>query len=155
MDTATDLLKAIPDSALFASAGALLVSIALQYVKKWAQLQSDKVIAFVLLCLSFVPVAISYITNEATLNPNFLGKWTFIIMGLSQLAYRFAVKPVTNVFEDAKKLRVMGAQAGLAGVEFPSPVVPVNPNVMNAVTPQAGQYEETPVHTPVSQEFGA
>lgn len=100
-----NLYHQVPSSAwhaLFASAG---VSVVLQKVKKWLSLQSPAIIHFLLIVFSFIPVAINYLMGAASTNPKVLGAQTFLILGLSNTIYRFAIKPTSNLLEDAKNER--------------------------------------------------
>lgn len=105
MEQITTLLNAIPDGTFYVVAVGLVVSILLQVFKHWLQLQSDKVITFLLMCLSFISVAIDFLTQTVAQNPTAMGAKTFLIMGVSTTLYRYIVKPVTGIVQDAKVYR--------------------------------------------------
>ena len=55
--------------------------------------------------MSFLVAGIDYINQAAINNPTILGERTASIVGLSTLLYRYIVKPLSNIFADAKKHR--------------------------------------------------
>lgn len=108
------------------------VSALLQKFKKWFSLQSEKVITATLGLLSFVPVAIGYISAEVATNPAYLGPYTLTIMGGATVAYRFVIKPLTNILLDAKAERQRRLQTEPAPTEpAPAPAVEQAPQEFN------------------------
>ena len=105
LDQTTDIIGSIPEAAYLAVFAGLGVSIVLQVFKKWLALQSDKLVTFLLMLMSFIPVALDYVMNQVAQNPAVLGSKTFLVMGLATTAYRYIVKPATTILEDAKKFR--------------------------------------------------
>lgn len=84
MNALMDFIHAIPDPAwtLLISA---VVSMILQGIKKWLDVQSDKVITFILTALSFAGSAIEYYASTASQNPTILGQKTVVIVGSATL----------------------------------------------------------------------
>lgn len=105
MDTILNLFHSIPSDAYTTVIVAGVVSLVLQAIKKWLAVQSEKVITFLLMILSFGSVSIEYLLGEATKNPALLGPKTFLIMGLTAPIYRYLIKPVTLLAQDAKTYR--------------------------------------------------
>lgn len=105
MELIKEIIDHIPNSAYLAILGAGVVSVLLQLTKQWLSLQSDKIITFLLGVFSFLVVSIDYVTQAVAQSPAVLGQRTATIMGVTQLVYRYAVKPGYNVVKDAKEYR--------------------------------------------------
>lgn len=128
MDYANELLNSIPNSAYYVALASLIISVLLQKFKGWFNLKSDKVVTFLFMALSFLTVAIDYLVSAASANPTILGERTFVIMGVATVIYRYLVKPMSLLVNDAKLAR----QNTVPSESFvPSPVT----NIATVVTP--------------------
>lgn len=144
MDLLTQTLQNVPAGTGWAVVAALAVSLILQALKKWLELQSDKVINFLLGVLSFSVVAINYLTQAVSQNPTVLGQRTFIVMGVATTLYNFLIKPTNIVLKDAKAYRERKnriadqAVAGTVPIESVVPIVtPVESSADSSDTFQA------------------
>lgn len=105
MDTITDLVN-VSDGAMYAVATGLVISMALQSAKRWFNLQSDKVITFLLAAFAFIAAAVEYLLTIASQDPSILGQNTAMLVGIATVAYRYAVKPVSQFLHDVKEYRL-------------------------------------------------
>lgn len=144
MDTVSQYLSSIPEGAYYALVAGLVVSLLLQFFKKWLQLQSDKVITFLLMCFSFASVAIDQLTNAVAQNPQALGGKTFLIMGIATTLYRYLVKPASTLVSDAKEYRLRKERLA---ADQQQPVLDIQPVAETETLP-------TPAAT-TTDEFGA
>lgn len=103
-------------------AGAGIVSLALQVIKHKAEVQSKKVINFMLGAISFVTVAIHYLVQVAPQNPRVLALQTFLLMGVSSPLYVYLIKPIYSILLDAKAFRT-NTDTSLS-VPASTPIVP-------------------------------
>lgn len=105
MDVILQIFTSVPESVWLAVGGAVGVSLIVQPLKRWLGLQSDKVVLFLTSTVAFAGVAVEYLLSAAAENPTILGQRTAVILGISQLAYRFLIKPSSNLLADAKAER--------------------------------------------------
>lgn len=98
----------IPYEVIFAFiAGSYAVSIIVQQIKKWLSLHAwgANVASGV---LAFTGLGLEFLMTAAKSNPQALGKYTFAIVGLTNLAYHaplIGVKALTELSSDAKAER--------------------------------------------------
>lgn len=156
MEFPVELLNEIPNGAYIAVVGGLVASLFLQGLKKWLDLQSDKVITLVLISMSFIISAIDYLMQAVAVSPMALGQDTATIVGIATAFYRFIIKPANNLVVDAKTLR----QSKVTTPEQPQENVLSEPEMNALAGPQptaeevAFELKETPEQpqavTPVS-----
>jgi len=118
MDMLTEILNNVPAGTGYAVLAGFGVSLALQLLKKWLALQSEKVINFLLGVLSFVAVAIQYLTATISQNPSVLGTRTTAVVTAALAAYHFkylGVKDLTHLLRDAKAYRQRKDRVAEAG----------------------------------------
>lgn len=127
----------VPNGVYYAMLLATTISLILQRAKKWLEIQSDRVINFLGLALSFVGVAIDSLLSEASSNPSILGQRTLLVVGVIQLMYQFVIKPGHNLIRDAKATRQARDESTVVTTVFPATTAPV-----------------TTIETPAVDEFG-
>lgn len=106
MDYLTNVVNHIPDGTWLVIVAGSLVSILLQFIKKWLDLQSDKVVTLLLNVFSFIATSLHYIIAAGAANPLVLGQQTVLIVGISTILYRYIFKDATTylaVKRDARK----------------------------------------------------
>lgn len=139
MESLVNFIDNIPQAVWAIIAASGLVSILVQPIKRWLKLQSDKVILALTTVLSFVPVALDALNSATATNPAILGRQTMVVLGVSQLLYRFVVKPFSKLVADAKAER---ARQGTETVPTPAPLVPEVP--LESVQPLTPESEQKP-----------
>ncbi|MBS4040367.1 MAG: hypothetical protein KGZ81_07170 [Flavobacteriales bacterium] len=126
----------VPPTVWALLASSLGVSVILQGIKKKFQLSSPKVILTLATIFSFAAAGLEVFVLSATNDPNLLGQYTTVTLGISTILYRFAVQPATSFlgevkdFQEAKKLGTVATPAVVA-----EPVV------------------DTPKQLPIADEF--
>jgi len=119
MDMLTEILNNVPAGTYWAVLAGFGVSLILQLLKKWLALQSEKVINFLLGALSFVTVAIQYLTTAVSQNPSVLGSRTTAVVTAALAAYHFkylGIKDLTQLLRDAKAYRERKERVTTAGL---------------------------------------
>jgi len=106
LESAQALFTNIPNGMWYALLVSATISLFLQLIKKWLEVQSEKVINALSVMFSFIPVVVDYLLHEASVNPSLLGQRTLMIVGMTQLVYQYAIKPTTNMLRDAKNYRI-------------------------------------------------
>lgn len=138
MEIITNVLSEVPTGAYLASGGALAVSLLLEALKKWTNLQSDKMITFLLMALSFGASALEYLMTAIAANPGILGTHTAVLMGLATVLYRYIVKPSRTLLQDAKAFRsttLTNTVAPIQSAPLPQAAVPATIQIEDAVAP--------------------
>lgn len=138
MEFVVNAFGEIPTGAYLALAGGLGVSLLTEMAKKYLSLQSDKVITFLVLALSFATSAIEYIITAVAQNPGILGTHTASVLAASTLAYRFIVKPAKNLLGDAKSFR----NNTLAHVVSPLADMPIPQDLSGTANATIATYNE-------------
>lgn len=138
MESIVDFFSQVPPSTYEAIGTALGISVLLQGFKKWLQLQSPKVITFLLTALSFLATAIDYLSQSVASNPSLMGQRTMVIVGLTNILYHYIVKPTTNLVSDAKEYRLRKdrlAEGAIENQDLLVPTIAPNPDEPEAVEP--------------------
>jgi hypothetical protein len=110
--------KEIVGLVLAASGG---VSLTLEPVKRWLQLQSKLTISIYHYLFALIPVGVHYIQGSHSTNPLIIFAQAFIILGTNQFVYPMFTKPLTGIFLDAKaqaNIRKLEQTAKSAGSDY-------------------------------------
>jgi hypothetical protein len=138
-----ELLQTVPyDTVIQSLAAAGVLSVLLQKIKTWFELQSDAVINFLLGGLSAVAALIQYLTTAVSQSPEIIPGRALGLMSVAVLVYHtpyIGVKALTGVLHDVKAVRASkAAKTEFAEVPLDSvqPQFPVyGPSTVEAVSP--------------------
>jgi len=160
MEMVTEILNNVPNGTYLAVGAGFAVSLILQLLKKWLALQSEKVINFLLGALSFITVAIQYLTTAVSQNPSVLGTRTTAVVTAALAAYHFkylGIKDLSNLLKDAKAYRERKERVTQAGLIPAGDKETVKEVPLDTVQPQVEPVAPTPipVATESSSEFQA
>ena len=157
--TINSILDSVPDKTLIYVLIGLLISVGLQFFKRWLSIQSDKVITFMLGAFSFIVVAIDYLISQAAQNPSILGGNTLMFMGATTTLYHYVVKPMTNIVRDAKAYReapnVIPTEDGSVVVPAATVAAVATPSLLDNVHPEPIATGNTIGSDTVPDEFDA
>lgn len=151
-------LQNIDPGVLAALAGVVGVSIAVQLIKHYLALTNPKIITAVLGAFSFAAGVVQYISQAAAQNPSILGQKTLAIAGGATFAYRFVIKPLTNLLSDAKAQRSLQATktpASATTIVNPSALETNATQTIGASVASEPAFVETPVQPLVPAQFDA
>ncbi len=87
-------IAAVPDGAWQAIGAAFIASPLIQALKRWASVQSEKVMITLVAFVSFVAAGIQYLVSTPSDNPLIIVLHTAVVGFASQPVYFFFVKPL-------------------------------------------------------------
>jgi len=129
--------------------GGALLSIVMQKIKKWFELQSKEFINFILFLLSGFGVLIQTVVQSGEFN-TFMGMKTTTLFGVATIIYNLpyiGVRSLTNLVNDAKKQRE--SQVTNQPIQGISPAIPQNTVTTMTQLPVTETPAQPEVTTPV------
>lgn len=122
LPTLNTIAQAIPWDLVAASG---ILSPVVLLVKKWLSIQSEKVMMTLVLVLSMLGSAVTYILSTTSADPTIIAAQGFIVAAMSQPVYYLAVKPF-SVWLGAELAKARAFDAEVKSAAIPASGLPVS-----------------------------
>lgn len=130
LNNVINLIQSVPPDIWALTGLSVLVSAFQQKVNKWFNLESDRVKTVVTGALSLITAGIPALLGFLSANPQALGERTALVFTLTQFAYRFINKPLTNQLQLFKQWKANQNTPETPAAVVTDPLVPATPVVL-------------------------